>query len=171
MTEISCRVDGCIELVFCKGMCSYHYKKKSREETAQLIKESGLTCSIEGCKNLPLYEGGRRLCRSHQYRVVEYGDPNTVLKRENGTGHVNKHGYIHVNNKDGKRKFQHRIVMEQHLSRELLSNETVHHINGDRADNRIENLELWSSSQPPGQRVEDKVKWAKEILALYDKKD
>jgi len=34
-------------------------------------------------------------------------------------------------------------------------------------DNRESNLELWSSSQPKGQRVEDKVAWAREILALY----
>lgn len=34
-------------------------------------------------------------------------------------------------------------------------------------DNRLENLELWSSSQPSGQRVKDKVQWAIEILSLY----
>lgn len=57
--------------------------------------------------------------------------------------------------------------MEQAIGRNLLETETVHHKNGQRDDNRLENLELWNCSQPPGQRVEDKIAWAKEILELY----
>jgi hypothetical protein len=57
--------------------------------------------------------------------------------------------------------------MSNYLKRPLLKGETVHHRNGIRDDNRLENLELWSHSHPPGQRVEDKIQWCKEFLEQY----
>lgn len=86
----------------------------------------------------------------------------------NNLGYVERHRVM-----DGKRErqLQHRLVMSEMIGRELLPHENVHHKNGDRADNRPENLELWSSSQPPGQRVQDKVIWAREIINLYGELD
>jgi hypothetical protein len=68
----------------------------------------------------------------------------------------------------GDRIFEHILIMSRMLGRPLLPHENVHHKNGCRSDNRPQNLELWSRRQPPGQRVGDKVQWAKEILALYE---
>jgi hypothetical protein len=78
--------------------------------------------------------------------------------------------YWHWTFPDGRPAYigEHRILMEQTLGRELYPDENVHHVNGVRDDNKPGNLELWSVSQPSGQRVEDKIAWATQFLARYD---
>lgn len=90
-----------------------------------------------------------------------------------GKGFKNKYGYIllcrpkHFSSNEKGRVFEHHFVMANHLGRALKKDERIHHKNGIRDDNRLENLELWKIGQPPGGRVDDKIRWAKDLLEEY----
>lgn len=66
--------------------------------------------------------------------------------------------------------FEHILVVEQALGRYLRTDEAVHHRNGVRDDNRIQNLELWTRPHPAGIRAADALAWAHEIIARYEGK-
>jgi hypothetical protein len=93
------------------------------------------------------------------------GDNNFGWK--GGNGFKNSRGYIEIKHGLNRGKLQHRVVYEEYYNVKLQPSQSIHHINGDRADNRIENLELWDKSQPYGQRVEDKIKFYKKLYEQY----
>jgi len=166
---IPCVVEGCsVDSTAAKGMCPAHYRRvregiDPNEPVIRRKNRRGLICRVAGCDRA-VYAVD--LCAMHHARNLRTGDPGPAgpLKAAKGSGSLDPSGYRVVTRPDGTRTLEHRYVMEQHLGRYLWRWENVHHKNGRRADNRIENLEIWVKAQPAGQRPEDLVAW---VVAHY----
>ena len=154
-----CSVSGCCEPHACKGFCRSHYARWKRTGSP-LVRIA--RCSVEGCERKHCGHGlcALHLRRKKNNRAMNAPVPNTkrVTSIEEMRWKRQHQGYM-VGWKDGRTHFQHRVVWEQHHGRALRPFENIHHINGIRDDNRIENLELWTKAQPCGQRPEDLVEW------------
>lgn len=106
---------------------------------------------------------------------IRRGEPLVFLceKCRVGRKYETKDGYViiyqpdHPNAHRNGSIYEHVYVMSEKLGRPLTPGENVHHLNGVRNDNRLENLEVWSTVQPAGQRLEDKIRWAIELHQAY----
>lgn len=179
----ACSVNECDQPRHARGVCTTHYARLRRHGTCD--PPANLTrgrhgnpprqpCRIDGCRSMAR---AQLLCGKHYQRFVNHGDPLMVVhekERAYGDTRPDANGYVqirvpgHPNAGVNGWAQEHRVVMSDHMGRPLFADETVHHRNGHTSDNRIENLELWSSRHPKGQRVQDLLVWAHEVIERYE---
>jgi hypothetical protein len=152
-----------------RGFCSRCYQYWLQTEAPHKPR-----CPVDGCDR-PQWAKG--MCNIHYSRSerglgstdgIGRGAPGRPRGKRNLDGrYVTSNGYVKVRIAD-KWDLEHRVVLSNSLGRELFPGETAHHKDGNKQNNDPSNLELWVTKQPSGQRPEDLVKWAHEILERYD---
>jgi hypothetical protein len=129
-----------------KVMSRSHYKSGLCRACWTERRDAG--CQVEGCTSPPAAHG---VCSEHYtlYPMLRFLAGDEITDR-----YATQGGYVNAR-VAGVAIGEHRLVMAKMLGRPLDKGESVHHKNGDRADNRPENLELWMTSPRFGQRVSE----------------
>lgn len=164
---------------YCSRRCCCRAQHRSSRNLS--IKTLDLTCCVCDIKFTQKRANNTKYC-SHSCKNLAISRINKGIcvkgprKHIKGSGYITSCGYKmiskkHPNSSKRGQILEHIFIMSEFLGRPLKKTESVHHKNGIRNDNRIENLELWCKTEGKhhrwGQRVEDKLNWCKEFLEQY----
>lgn len=137
---------------YCSLECWYKDPNANRKESKNIINSICSSCNKE-------FESFAYQDRKYCSKGCAKKDLRQVKHYNWKGGKYKLKGYTRLTLPDGRKIWEHRFIMEQKIGRKLLPQESVHHKNGIRDDNNIENLELWVKTHLAGQRVEDMIKF------------
>lgn len=120
---------------FCNKTCYQAY---------HAFKVETLTCKLCGKQYKTTVGSGRPVYCSSSCRYEDAKRPGNSYVGSNGYRYIKIHDRI--GQTKGEYELEHRLVMEEFLNRPLAYNEIVHHKDGDKLNNAIDNLELLTSS-------------------------
>jgi len=165
--DARCQFAGCKNHARSRGLCGGHAYQRDNGIALRPLKHKnkGKPCKFNGCtkpaRGLGYCAGHYTQARKGQKPVELKPPPSGMTLRVGSLGYVDAYLYpdhpLYQYAKDAgvpmRRDLHHRLVMAERVGRRLLSTETVHHKDGNRANNSLDNLELRHGNHGQGQKI------------------
>jgi len=155
---MNCQITGCGKAAKARGLCNTHYERRrlgfdnwDSLDDLRVINKRLTICSVSEC-DTRVADTESGLCGKHRYRQRRHGSTSDDAVRQRSGRRIGDNGYVYLFQPDHPLAMAHGYVAEHRavaFAAGLLDEPAmhVHHVNGDKTDNRLENLDVLSPSE------------------------